>query len=88
MPNKNYIKGVKKERRIKKELEAAGLTVIRSAGSFGFADLVAIDFENNKIRFIQCKPDNFPASEEKKLMEEHDMFNSPYMAWKSSFEVI
>ena len=58
MGNKNYQKGVRKEQKIKKVLEREGLTVLRTAGSHGFADLVAIDKTTRKIRFIQCKPDN------------------------------
>jgi len=50
-----YRKGVKYERRAKAELEEAGWVVIRSAGSKGGADLVAI-----KVRQIQVKATNEP----------------------------
>ena len=53
MPNKNYIKGYNKELKAKHELEAEGYIVIRSAGSHGACDLVAIDI--NFIRLIQLK---------------------------------
>ena len=85
MPNKNYQKGIKKEYKIKKQFEMKGYTVLRTAGSHGFADLIAIKWL--KIRFIQCKPDNFSKREEKKLMDENNIFNESY-AWSTSFEVI
>jgi len=85
MGNKNYEKGRRKEYKLKRELERAGWLVLRTAGSHGFADLVAI--KGTTIRFIQCKPDDFPESRQKKLMEEHKFFNQPYK-WKTTFEVI
>ncbi len=87
MPNKNYVKGVRKERRIKHELERDGFIVLRTAGSHGFADLIAIDKETNIIRFIQCKPDNFSPGEVAKLKEEHSRYNL-YNTWQTTFEVI
>ncbi len=61
-----YQKGVRKERKIKKMYERQGYVVLRSAGSHGFADLIAINKEERKIIFIQCKPDGF---NDKKLKE-------------------
>ncbi len=55
MPNKNYAKGVRFEREVKASLEAAGWWVLRTAGSHGFADLVAISKESGAVVFIQCK---------------------------------
>lgn len=87
MGHPNYEKGRRKEWKIKKQLEMQGLTVLRSAGSKGFADLVAIDKKEHQIRFIQCKPDDFAKSEEAKLMEEHGFFNNGPI-FETSFEVI
>jgi Holliday junction resolvase len=56
MPNKNYIKGRRKEYALKKLYEAKGWIVIRSAGSHSFADLIAIEPYEKVIRFIQVKP--------------------------------
>ena len=86
MPNANYQKGRKKEYLIKKQLEREGFIVLRTAGSHGFADLVAIDKDARWIRFIQCKPDNFCAREKEKLLAEYLMFD--YHLWHSTFEVI
>lgn len=88
MPNKNYLKGRAKEYRLKKELERAGLIVLRTAGSYGFADLIAIDKKKWLIRFIQCKPNNFSEREKVLLMHKHALFNVNFKLWSSSFEVI
>ena len=50
---KRYVKGANFERQVKKDLEAVGYFVIRSAGSKGKIDLVA--FKSNDVRLIQCK---------------------------------
>jgi len=85
MPNKNYIKGRKKEWRIRKEYELMGWIVLRTAGSHGFADLIAIDKRNKKILFIQCKPDNYSAGKVIKLMEENKFCHGKY---STDFKVI
>jgi len=82
-----YQKGLRKEYKVKKKLEREGCIVLRSAGSHGFADLVAIDKKNCIIRFIQCKSDNFSEKEKEKLMEENFIFNCNQF-WKTTFEVI
>lgn len=53
MPNKNYLRGRRLEWQVKKDLEQDGWTVMRTAGSHGFADLIAL--KGDTIRFIQCK---------------------------------
>ena len=62
MVNKNYIAGRNFEYKVKKYYENQGFTVLRTSGSHGFADLVAIgkfeiftDDVYYEIRFIQCK---------------------------------
>lgn len=56
MPNKNYRRGVAIERKAKIELECDGYTVIRSAGSHGQWDLVAVlEGSTNPVRCIQIK---------------------------------
>ena len=50
----NYSKGASFERRVKKELERLGYYVIRSAGSHGYADLVAFQAHRRPM-LIQCK---------------------------------
>lgn len=71
MPNKQYIKGVRKERQIVNEARANGLISFRSAGSHSPIDVVTIDLMQRKIKFIQCKPDNM--SSNKKFLLEQEM---------------
>lgn len=87
MPNKNYVKGRAKEYKIKRDFTKRGYTVLRTAGSHGFADLVAVR-SDGKIKFIQCKPDNFSKTEEQKLLDQWEIFNNPRFKWTTSFEVI
>ena len=49
----NYTKGVKLERKAKKELEKQGYYIIRSAGSKGIWDIAAIG--NHALHLIQIK---------------------------------
>lgn len=67
------------------QLRMAGYDCLRTAGSHGFADIIAIDRRNKLIKFVQCKPNNFPASQEKKLMEEQASLFNEFMV---SFEVV
>lgn len=59
VPNRNYVNGVAYERKAKKFLEEQGYTVIRAAGSHGFADLIAFR-GNEKVRCIQIKRTKTP----------------------------
>ena len=88
MPNANYRRGRDKEYRVKRRLEKEGLIVLRTAGSHGFADLIAIDIDDLKIRFIQCKPNKFSETQINKLMQEHKEFNNEDYVWDTTFEVI
>ena len=56
MPNKNYQRGRRFEWEVKKDLEKQGYAVMRTAGSHGAYDLIAIyDGTSLYVRFIQCK---------------------------------
>lgn len=55
MPNKNYVAGRRLEYQFKKDWEAEGAIVLRTAGSHGLFDLVAINEQQGEITFIQCK---------------------------------
>lgn len=48
-------KGTYYERKARQILESQGFYVIRSAGSFGLFDLVAINPNNGKVKLIQVK---------------------------------
>ena len=56
MPNRKYNRGSAFERRIKRELEDADHYVVRSAGSRGAVDLMAVDCVGRPY-FVQCKKD-------------------------------
>lgn len=58
MPNKNYLKGVRKERRIVNAARALDLISFRSAASHSPVDVVVIDPKTKRMRLIQCKPDS------------------------------
>ena len=55
MPNKNYRNGANYERRIANKLRERGYYVMRSSGSKGLFDLIAIDFRLGHIKLIQLK---------------------------------
>lgn len=50
MPNKNYQRGVRYERKIQSDI---GMNSIRAAGSHGVFDVIA--YNKDTVRFIQCK---------------------------------
>ena len=62
MPNRNYVKGRRKEYRICKELKKKGFDIVqRSAGSHSPIDVFAISKDKRIIKFIQSKPEGFKA---------------------------
>lgn len=85
MPNKNYIKGVRKERLIVNEARAKGLISFRSAGSHSPIDVVVIDSIHKTIQFIQCKPKSMSYTKRKELESLYSSLNSSFI---SSFVVI
>jgi Holliday junction resolvase len=68
--NINYRRGRAKEYRLKKKYEKEGFIVLRTSGSHGFADLIAIN-EKGEIIFIQAKPKHFPESRKLKLLAKY-----------------
>jgi Holliday junction resolvase len=79
MPNKNYIKGRNRENYIKRKYQKQGFACIRSSGSKGAVDVIAIkkgafcDKVGGHcpiIHAIQCKPRNHKlARKEKEKMK-------------------
>lgn len=51
--NKNYMRGARFERSVIEYLEKFGFKTLRTAGSHGFTDVIAVG--KNVVRFIQCK---------------------------------
>jgi len=80
MPNKNYLKGRRKEYKICEELKKQGYEIVqRSAGSHSPIDIWAVNKELQKITLIQCKPDNMPESEKKKILEDLNWLNEAFL---------
>lgn len=66
MVNANYLKGRNFEYKVKKYLQEQGYVVLRTAGSHGMYDLIAIKFEPEpSIIFIQCKARQGSSTKEK-----------------------
>jgi Holliday junction resolvase len=75
MPNKNYLKGVRKERAIVNEAREKGLIAFRSAGSHSPIDVCVIDMSSRRIEFIQCKPDSMSDKKKEELEKELQELN-------------
>jgi len=76
MPNRNYIKGRRKEYLIRDKLIKEGFDIVqRTAGSHSFIDVIAIRKSDKQILLIQSKPDNFPQSNVNKLNKEGKWLN-------------
>jgi Holliday junction resolvase len=75
MPNKNYIKGRSRENYIKRKYQKQGFACIRSSGSKGAVDVIAIrkgafcdkiGRHCPVIRAIQCKHRNYKLTRKEK----------------------
>ena len=75
MPNSNYLKGVRKERKFVNEARENGLISFRSAGSHSPIDVIIIDERMMEIRLIQCKPDTMSENARNKILEENFKLN-------------
>jgi Holliday junction resolvase len=84
MPNKNYLKGVRKERKIVNQARDEGLIAFRSAGSHSPIDVVIINKVTKTIRFIQCKPETMTRFMKMKLEKELNMYGT----YEVFFEVL
>lgn len=79
MPNSNYVAGRRKEYKIVNDLKADGFDIAqRSAGSHSPIDVFAINKKEKKIVFVQSKPDSFPISAGKKILEELNYLNDNF----------
>lgn len=83
MPNKNYVKGRRKEYKIMKELKKDGFDIAqRTAGSHSPIDVFAINKLTRVIKLIQAKPDDFNS---RKIERELNWLNNIF---RVEFEVI
>ena len=85
MPNKNYIKGARKERKLVNKARKKGLIAFRSAGSHSPIDVIIIDHKKGHIRMIQCKPSNLPQSQKNRLYRAYNKLTRDYFG---EFEVL
>jgi len=86
MPNRNYINGAEKERRIARKLKSEGWDIAqRSAGSHSPIDVFAVHKEKRLVRFIQAKPKSLSENKKRQLEEEHEWLNDEFVC---TFEVI
>jgi Holliday junction resolvase len=85
MGNRNYIKGVRKERKLVNEARERGMIAFRSAGSHSPIDVVIISKKHKRIWFVQCKPESMSDKAKSKLELEHKELNDEYLC---TFEVI
>ena len=85
MPNKNYVKGVRKERQIVNDARSKNLIAFRSAGSKSIIDVVIIDIKNKTIQLIQSKPETIHTIQKIKLENKYNYLNNNF---KCNFEVI
>ena len=81
MPNANYIKGVRKERKIVNEAREQGLISFRSAGSHSPIDVVIINDKSKIIKLIQCKPDSMSGVARARLLQQLGKLNGVYQVW-------
>lgn len=69
MPNKNYVNGVKKERKLVNQARASGHLAFRSAGSHSPIDVFILDKEAKIIRLVQCKPSSMSDNKKDLLLD-------------------
>ncbi len=93
MPNKNYLKGTRKERRIVNDARENGHIAARTAGSHSPIDCFIINKEARVITFVQSKPDSMSELKKngemkiaaKRIHDELDFLNGQ---WVVIFELI
>ncbi len=76
MPNKNYVKGRRKEYKVVNQLKKEGYDIAqRSAGSHSPIDIFAIDRKKKLILMIQVKADNY---KHLKILKEMEWLNDEF----------
>jgi Holliday junction resolvase len=80
MPNKNYIKGRRKEYKVMHEEKAKGCIAFRTAGSHSPIDVVSINPDKRTITLIQCKPDTWTEKQILFLLQTNELLNGRYDA--------
>jgi hypothetical protein len=84
MPNKNYIKGRRKEYKVMNDARARGLISFRSAGSHSPVDVCSIDCVERVITLTQCKPESMSENQKQAIRDENNQLNGTFFV---KFEV-
>ena len=87
MPNKQYVKGARYERKVVNEAKELGNIAFRSAGSHSPIDVITIDPTLRLIRLIQCKAGKSYSQKFKDNLEKkYEFLNGEN--WEVCFEVL
>ena len=79
MPNKNYLKGRRKEYKIANKFKERGFDIAqRTAGSHSPFDVIAINTETKQILLIQCKPNSMNSHQQQKIRNENKKLNGVF----------
>lgn len=78
MPNKNYLKGRRKEYKVVHNERDKGCIAFRSAGSHSPIDVVSINLKTQTIRLIQCKPDSMNDHQKQKIRDKNKKLNGEF----------
>lgn len=86
MPNKNYIKGRRKEYKTINDLKARGFDIaFRSAGSHSPIDVVGIHQKDKVIFLLQCKPESMSENKRDAIRDSLNYLNGDFKVY---FDVI
>jgi len=85
MPNKNYIKGRRKEYKVVNQFKKEEYIAFRSAGSHSPIDVVAINPLKKIINLIQCKPNDMSENAKQKLYDANKYLEGEYIV---IFEIV
>jgi Holliday junction resolvase len=85
MPNKNYLKGRRKEYKIVNQFKEKGLIAQRTAGSHSPFDVIAINPKERRIFLVQAKPETMSENQKNKIKKENELLNGLFIV---QFDVI
>jgi len=86
MPNKQYVKGRKKEYKITAQMKRHGYDIAqRTAGSHSPFDVIGIRFKDKQITLVQSKPSTMTETQKKKIEKENKELNGIFQVF---FKVI
>jgi Holliday junction resolvase len=79
MPNKNYLRGRRKEYKILEREKKEGNIAVRSAGSHSPIDIISINIKDKVIKLIQSKPNNMSINKKQKLINNNKDLNGYFL---------